>query len=44
MLNEIFKECEADMRSSVNHMLRDFKTLRTGKITTSVLDNVKIDY
>ena len=25
-------------------MLRDFKTLRTGKITTSVLDNVKIDY
>ena len=25
-------------------MQRDFKTLRTGKITTSVLDNVKIDY
>lgn len=25
-------------------MLRDFKTLRTGKVTTSVLDNVKIDY
>jgi ribosome recycling factor len=25
-------------------MLRDFKTLRTGKITTSVLDNVRIDY
>jgi len=32
------------MRASVNHMLRDFKTLRTGKVTTSVLDNVKIDY
>jgi len=25
-------------------MLRDFKTLRTGKVTVSVLDNVKIDY
>jgi len=32
------------MQGSVEHMLRDFKTLRTGKVTTSVLDNVKIDY
>jgi ribosome recycling factor len=32
------------MQGSIEHMLRDFKTLRTGKVTTSVLDNVKIDY
>jgi len=32
------------MQGSIEHMLRDFKTLRTGKITTSVLDNIKIDY
>ena len=44
MLNELFNECETKMKLSVNHMLRDFKTLRTGKVTTSVLDNVKIDY
>ena len=44
MINELFNECETKMKSSVNHMLRDFKTLRTGKVTTSVLDNVKIDY
>jgi len=44
MLDEIFSTCESEMRASINHMLRDFKTLRTGKITTSVLDNVKIDY
>lgn len=44
MLNSIYGECEAKMKSSVEHMLRDFKTLRTGKITTSVLDNVKVDY
>ncbi len=44
MLNEINSECEAKMKSSIEHMQRDFKTLRTGKVTTSVLDNVKIDY
>ena len=44
MLNEIYSECETKMEKSIEHMQRDFKTLRTGKITTSVLDNVKIDY
>ncbi len=44
MLQEIYSECETKMQLSINHMLRDFKTLRTGKITTSVLDNVKVDY
>jgi len=44
MLNEIYDQCETKMQGSIDHMLRDFKTLRTGKITTSVLDNVKIDY
>ena len=44
MLNEIYSECETKMQSSIDHMQRDFKTLRTGKVTTSVLDNVKIDY
>jgi len=44
MLNEIFNECETKMQGSIEHMQREFKTLRTGKVTTSVLDNVKIDY
>jgi len=44
MLNEIYSECETKMKSSIEHMQRDFKTLRTGKVTTSVLDNVRIDY
>lgn len=44
MLNDIYNECEAKMKSSIDHMHRDFKTLRTGKVTTSVLDNVKVDY
>ena len=44
MLNEIYNSCEAKMKNSIDHMRREFKTLRTGKVTTSVLDNVKIDY
>ncbi len=44
MLNEIYTHCEEKMQGSIEHMQRDFKTLRTGKVTTSVLDNVKIDY
>jgi len=44
MLNEIFNACETKMKASIEHMQRDFKTLRTGKVTTAVLDNVKIDY
>ena len=44
MLNERYSSCEAKMQGSVEHMQRDFKTLRTGKVLISVLDNVKIDY
>ncbi|MEA1891565.1 MAG: ribosome recycling factor [Campylobacterota bacterium] len=44
MLNDIYNTCETKMDSSIEHMQRDFKTLRTGKVTTAVLDNVKIDY
>jgi len=44
MLNEIYETCEKKMQGGIEHMQRDFKTLRTGKVTTSVLDNVKIDY
>ena len=44
MLNEIYETCEKKMQGSIEHMQRDFKTLRTGKVLISVLDNVKIDY
>jgi len=44
VLNEIFDSCTKKMQGSIEHMQRDFKTLRTGKVTVSVLDNVKIDY
>lgn len=44
MVQDIYKECEKKMLGGIEHMQRDFRTLRTGKVTTSVLDNVKIDY
>ncbi len=44
MLNEIYNDCETKMKNSTQHMQREFKTLRTGKVLISVLDNVKINY
>ena len=44
MLNDIYDTCETKMKSSIEHMQKEFKTLRTGKVTTAVLDNIKIDY
>jgi len=44
MLNEIFENCETKMKGGIEHMQREFKTLRTGKVLVSVLDNIKIDY
>ena len=32
------------MQGAIEHMQKDFKTLRTGKVTTAILDGIKIDY
>lgn len=44
MLDEIFMESEEKMAESIDAMKRDFHTLRTGKVTTAALDNVKVEY
>ena len=44
MLNEIYQETKDHMEKSIESLKRDYKTLRTGKVTTSVLDGVKVDY
>jgi ribosome recycling factor len=44
MLNEIYSECESKMQSSVEHMVHEFKSLRTGKVLVSILDNITVDY
>lgn len=44
MLEEIYNECETKMQGAIDHMLVEFKTLRTGKVTTQVLDTIKVEY
>ena len=44
MLDEIYADTKAKMEKSLEHMRHDFKTLRTGRVTVSVLDNIKVDY
>ena len=44
MLNEIYDYTSEHMDKSIEAMKRDFMTLRTGKVTTSIVDNIKIDY
>ncbi len=44
MLNEIFDYTTKNMDKSIEALKRDFATLRTGKVTTSIVDNIKVDY
>ncbi len=44
MLEAIYNEAKEKMQNSLTAMKRDFHTLRTGKVSTAVLDNVKVDY
>jgi len=44
MLEEIFEEAKDHMSKSIEAMKRDFATLRTGKVTTQIVDAIKVDY
>ncbi len=44
MLEEIYTETKEHMGKSLDSLKRDYKTLRTGKVTTTILDGIKIDY
>jgi len=44
MLNDIYAETKEKMDSAIDALKRDYKTLRTGKVNTSILDGIKIDY
>ena len=44
MLNEIYEETKATMEKSLESLKRDYGTLRTGKVHTSILDNITVDY
>lgn len=44
MFDEIYEETKENMEKSLEALKRDYKTLRTGKVSPSVLDGVKVDY
>ncbi len=44
MVNEIFEQTKTNMQKCVDALKRDFTTLRTGKVTTGIVDNIKVDY
>jgi len=44
MLETIFEETKEHMQKSLEALKRDFGTLRTGKVTTTIVDHIKVDY
>ena len=44
MINEILEHTADNMDKSLEALKRDFATLRTGKVTTTIVDNIKVDY
>ncbi len=44
MINAIYDDTKEHMQKSIDALKRDFSTLRTGKVTTNIVDHIKVDY
>ena len=44
MLEDIFAQAKDHMDKSIEAMKKEFLTLRTGKVTTAVVDHIKVEY
>ncbi len=44
MINEVFEHTTEHMDKSIEALKRDFASLRTGKVTTGIVDNIRVDY
>lgn len=44
MLNEIYNQTKISMTKTIDSLKRDFSTLRSGKVSISILDNIRVDY
>ena len=44
MLNEIYDHTKEQMEKSIDALKRDFSTLRTGKVTTNIVDHIRVNY
>lgn len=43
-MKELYAEIEAHMKAAVDHVHHEFKSLRTGRASISMLDGVMVDY
>ncbi len=41
---EIYEDPEDHIQKSIEPLKRDFSTLRTGKVSTNILDHIRVDY
>ena len=44
MINEIYNDMKENMDKALESLRHNYQTLRTGKVQTSTLDNITIDY
>ena len=44
MLEEIYQDTKEHMDKSLEALKRDYTSVRTGKVTTKILDGIKVNY
>ncbi len=44
MLQAVYDSTNANMQKSIDALKRDFGTLRSGKVSVMILDNIRVDY
>ena len=44
MINEIFENAKQRMNKAIEHCSKEMSQIRTGRASTSLLDNIKVDY
>jgi ribosome recycling factor len=44
MINEVMEDAKRRMAESIEHYKRQFSTIRTGRASAALLDNIRVDY
>ncbi len=44
MLNDVYKDTEAQMQKAIDSLTREFAGIRTGRASVSILDGIKVEY
>ncbi|WP_027326904.1 ribosome recycling factor [Helicobacter pametensis] len=44
MLSKIYEQTQNSMNKTIESLRRDFGTLRSGKVSITILDNIRVDY